>query len=162
FAYTAKISGRVCIVKENKVTGTECYERIMPGTVEVSPDGARTAYVASEGKQQFVVLGGKQQQSFDEIALLALSPDWSKLVYSGRRGRTWIPVVNGRTGGSFDDFISEITYSADTQRLAFVGSRRGRRLLVVDNREHVLPPNVEAGNLAFSFDGKRFAFKEKS
>jgi hypothetical protein len=155
FAYVAKIGGRACIVKDNESSTSECYERILRGTLLVASDGMQTAYVAGDHTRQFAVFNGKREQPFDEIGLPHMSPDGSTRAYAARVGKNWTAVIDGTAVGSYE-YLSDVTFSPVGNRLAFVGWRGGKQFCIVDGREGARYADILGP--VFSADGKHLAY----
>jgi hypothetical protein len=100
------------------------------GGLQFSPDGRRSAFAASIGREWVLVVDGEQQGRYD--AILAgdwFSPDSRTVACAvGRRGKQ-VPVVDGVERGSEYDAIRRLAF-AGPDRVNFIAAR-GDTLLAV-------------------------------
>ncbi len=120
-----------------------------------SPDSKRTAFIAREGTQRFVVVDAKRQLVvYDEVPpeMITFSPDSKHIAFVARRGRAWFVVVNGQEGEAYS-IASHPVFSPDSQRLAYwVQKSSGQWVVVVDGQEDLLAIGDAPGGLVFSPD----------
>ena len=135
-----------------------------------SPDAARVAYAAHRERDAAVMLDGEPGSAFSSIiAGPVFSPDnrHIAIAITDNEAKTLVidgaNVGRGPTGGT--DFITELTFAPDNQRLAYVGitggslyeqgyTGRARRRVYVDGvagTEYDVP---YLGRLQFTPDGK--------
>ena len=158
-AYTARISGKTCLVIDNKAT-TACYQNIVEGSLQIDSLGARIAYIANQGNKQFAVVGGHRYSPYDEVSPpLVRSKDWSSVAYAARTGKTWDVTFNGQSSAAYEQ-ISAIILSPSGRRLAFVGQTRGKMVCVIDGVKGGFYDFV--GTPRFSADDKRTAYTVRS
>ncbi len=110
------------------------------GSLTVSPDSRRVAYVvkedtAEEGSKQVVVVDGTKGKRYDTIF---------REVWARRQGRLI-------TKGS-------LIFSADSQRVAYVAEDGSKQVVVVDGMEGKRYAAIEEDSIIFSPDSKRVAY----
>lgn len=143
-------------------------EGTVPGTIVVSPDGTRLAYVLDTGRGHRVILDGKEQPVFTFIfpKTLRFSPDSKRFAYTvglnaNRKPPTAV-VIDGKQGPVFDQIRpsedgSNTYFSPDGKRVAYVAERKGQSLAVVDGVEGKAHPGVLAtAGVIWSRDGRRW------
>jgi hypothetical protein len=140
-----------------------------------SPDGARVAHAVRRDKDGTVlVLDGELGPAFPSIiAGPVFSPDNRHVAVAISENETKALVVDGAnvgrgpSGGT--DFITDLTFAPDNQRVAYIGTTggsmweqgqtaRARRRVYVDG---VAGPEYDVpylGGLEFSVDGKHVAY----
>ncbi len=143
-------------------------EGTVPGSIVVSPDGTRLAYVLDTGRGYRVVLDGKEQPAFTFIfpKTLKFSPDGKRFAYTvglnaNRKPPTAV-VIDGKQGPVFDQIRpsedgSNTYFSPDGKRVAYVAERRGQSIAVVDGVEGKVHPGMLAtAGVIWSRDGRRW------
>jgi hypothetical protein len=134
-----------------------------------SPDSKHTAYVRAIEPEQgnpasWVVLDGNPGKKFTgEIKDLTFSPDGRKLVYkvAEHRGTEYVVVHGGET---FEDYYAQgdFVFSPDSRHLAFLGSRNGARVFVVDGEDQPRSDDgrsdLHSNEFTFSPDSQRWGF----
>lgn len=88
-----------------------------------SQDGSHFAYVVNvENKEEYVVLDGKKQKSYNNVNSLIFTPD-NKLVYLAKNsdnGQEFL-VIDGIERGSYDDIISfSLSLDKKGEKIAFL------------------------------------------
>ncbi len=124
-------------------------------------DGVCHAYVASTDEEQFVVLDGKELEHFPAIDdFIALAPDCSRVAYATLR---WDPdggytarVVIGDEKGPEYEHVSDLSFSQDGARFAYVAKQDGRSFVVKDGRKDG-KDYFRARSTTFSSDGSHLA-----
>ena len=123
-----------------------------------SPDSKRTAFIAREGKQRFVVVDAERQLVvYDEIPpeMITFSPDSRHIAFVARRGNAWFVVVNNQEGEAYSMACHPV-FSPDSQRLAYwVQKASGQWVVVVDGQEDMLAHGDAPGGLTFSPDSSK-------
>ncbi|MHB8900403.1 MAG: hypothetical protein ACYC6Y_16755 [Thermoguttaceae bacterium] len=123
----------------------------------VSPDGRHLAFVRP-GTPQRVVLDGKEQTAYDQVAGLEFSRDGSRLAYAARKGDRWHVVVDGRESAGYGRVGSPV-FSPDGSKLAYVALLDvGKRTVVVNDESGELYDVISAGLIEFSPTGSRMAY----
>jgi hypothetical protein len=140
--------------------------RTVAGNIWFSPDSQRIAYVASASmevneRRWVVVVDGKPGKPYFEIASeITFSPDSNHLsykVYAGPSdGRSFV-VLDG-TEGSLYSNVSDLVFSADSSRLAYVALKSNikKAFIVVNGVEGKYYDGVS--KVAFSPDGKHLVY----
>jgi hypothetical protein len=107
------------------------YEDI--GAPVFSPQGGHLAYPAKQDKRWVMVQSGSSEHSattYDDVGLPVFSSDGAQIAFPAKPAKKWVLVLNGTpTGPELDEIISR-RFSLDGRRVAHVG-RRGRKLVVV-------------------------------
>lgn len=143
-------------------------EGTVPGSIVVSPDGARLAYIVDTGRGHRVVLDGKEQPVFTFVfpKTLKFSPDSKRFAYTvglstARKPPTAV-VIDGTRGPVFDQIRpsedgSNTYFSPDSKRVAYVAERKGQSIAVVDGVEGKAHPGFLAtAGVIWSRDGRRW------
>lgn len=131
-----------------------------------SKDGRHVAYKAKTGERWMLVIDGKPQLEFEELAegFPVFSPDGRRLAHGYKENGKWkvrLDVLEGDgrsgiVGGKYNKGVGLITFSPDGERLAF-GSRNGdKRSMIVDGQSG--PEFDDITDIVFSPDGKRVAY----
>jgi len=179
FAYIARETYNdkgFSVILDNKIIGTHTLVK----DLTFSESGEVLAYYAFEsnglGWEDFIVVGDKKNylnkhNFYDDIIdikyttySLALNHDGSKYVYAIEKDDGDHLVIDGKVSDHRFDTISEITFSLDGQRLAYVGSnaredadKDEKNYVVIDGIIH--GPYKYAGDPTFSNDSTMFAYK---
>ena len=130
----------------------------------VSPDGRRIAYISQVGRQQVVVVDGKQETPYDQVGSLTFSPNSQWRAYAAAAGGTWSVVINGRPQPA-QQRVGPPVFSPNSKRLAYTALQPdGQHVAVI---EATKPPGkpygrIFEGRLVFSPDGQRLAYGAQS
>lgn len=129
------------------------------GTLAISPDSRRMAYVRRSGSGGQVVVDGQAQRVYDDLGGAAVfSPDSRRIAYAARKGTSWLVVVDGKEGRTYDDLGDGPIFSPNSERVAY-GAKRGTDWFVVTNgQEGTRYEGLGKDGLAFSPDSQRLAF----
>ncbi|MGA1974777.1 MAG: hypothetical protein ABSG92_04000 [Conexivisphaerales archaeon] len=179
-AYVAREGERWFVVIDGKEE--KQYDDLGPLTLTFSPDSKRVAYVARVGTKQFVmVVDGKEGKQYEWIGGLVFSPDSKRLAYWAGVGGRRVVVVDGEEGEAYPGVAQgmgpsflpdipfssvpgwwvastycEISFSPNSRRFAYVGSRGAKWIVVVDGKEENAYDWIGDG-LVFSPDSQRVA-----
>lgn len=142
-----------------------------------SPEGERVAYAARRGKDDGAVfVNGEAGPAFEEILTdPRFSPDGEHLVYIAARKITFLEVQDGEVtqeipGERGVNFVEQLTFSPDGQRLAYVvgvggmwymmgQTNRARRRVYLDAQAQKEYDALDLANLRFSPDGRHLAYE---
>lgn len=135
-------------------------------TVECGPyfsgDGSTYAYGASDGAQQFIIVGDQRGEAFDGVGVPQLSHDGKRLAHTASKGmlsdKKVCVVVDGKKSEFFDSVSALPAFSPDGTSVAYVG-RRGVQDVLCLNDQKVAQGSI--GAFSFSPDGKSIAFTER-
>jgi Tol biopolymer transport system component len=96
------------------------------GTLTVSPDSSRLAYLAKRGDKWLVVVDGVERKEYDGIGKGSplFSPDGMRVGYGAGRGGKQLVVVDGVEGKEYNGFLTG-------SRMVFDGPRSLHTLAVV-------------------------------
>lgn len=160
FAYVAILSnGRRAVVFDGQ-PGTE-YDAV--GSVLLSPDSGRLAYVAAIGTRQFVVVDDRPGPGHVAVFDLKFSPDGRRVAYVAGSAKKQFVVVDGQAGPEFDGIAqSSLNFSANSKRFGYVAGRDNKFLVVVDDQLGPAYESIGEGGLTFSPDGNRVAYAAKA
>jgi Tol biopolymer transport system component len=124
-AYVARSGAKWRVVIDGQ-PGLACDE-IAPSSLEFGDDGPRSAYAARRGGKWLMVIDGRCGAEFDQVDVSSrvFSMHGSRAAYAARRGHKWRVVVNGQEGPEYED-VSELLYSPDGRRMAYVATDKGR------------------------------------
>lgn len=123
----------------------------------LSSDGRHVAYVAS-GAGQRVVVDGKEQQTYDQVAGIEFTHDGSRLAYAAKRDDRWFIVADMKESPGYAR-VGLPHFNADGSKLAYVVMLEGNQRAVVVNGQPGRPYDViSAGLIEFSPDGSRMAY----
>jgi len=92
---------------------------------------------------------------------LMFSPNSQRLAYVVQRGDKQLVVVDGVEGEKFDHIFRGIFFSPNSERTAYLASAKqglGYVLVLDGKKEEIKADIIEPASLAFSPDGKRFAY----
>ncbi len=125
-------------------------DTIIPGSLTVSPDNARLAYVTPKGRQAQIVIDGVPGQTYDFVNLHAMSfsPDGKRFAFCAGYSDHKFLVVDGvpgvhRSRVEESDASCRVLFSHDSMRVAYV-SKKGFRneFVVLDGKEGESYPGV--------------------
>ena len=146
---------------------------LVKGSLAVSPDSRRLAYVAKADAKAFVVVDGKEQKHYDDIGRTfpiftydevcvgapIFSPDSRRMVYVAREQEKWFVVVDGKEEKHYDDigkgvpslgavlYMGTPIFSQDSRRLAYVAKVGEKMVVVVDGQEQKAYDDIGGGTL---------------
>ncbi len=135
------------------------------GVPVFSSDGKRLVHAVQRKTMgilfgQMVVVEGVEGKVYLAVGQPVFSHDGRRLAYRAQdTGRHWRMVVDGSEGDKYDFISTDPIFSPDDKGVAYVAWRSKKALLV--NGANVAPPLVAefAGDVAFSSDGTRLAYK---
>jgi Tol biopolymer transport system component len=125
-----------------------------------SPDGHRVAYFPIRGNQELLVLDGREIVHSRGLINPVWSPDSSKLAYIVQGAVTRVG-VNGVEENEAWDRVDSISFSPDSRRLAYVGTRAGRQHLVVDKQTGPPVDGIDVTSVRFKPDSSGLIYVEK-
>jgi dipeptidyl aminopeptidase/acylaminoacyl peptidase len=156
-AYQAERDGKWFVVVD-QIEG-KAYDAVQFRTILASPislvrfslDNKRTAYSVRRATKTFVVVDGTEGKEYDIVRIgelelaagvgLTFSLDGKRVAYTVRReakenplGSMDLLVVDGAEGVA-GDFISDLRFGPDGQRLACIVTRGNKKFVVVDGVE---------------------------
>lgn len=91
------------------------------GKIVFSSDAKRVAYGVKKGDKQLVIVDGKSGPEYDGIGENdpIFSPDSRHVAYAARNGYKCFVVVDGKAIQKTYDWIGDITFSPDGERMAY-------------------------------------------
>src|SRR5690349_6988136 len=126
---------RTTLARRERVLASLPFDARDAGSMVVSPDGTRGAYLkrdkTPQGKVSVVIDGNPGQARYDQVGrnVVAFSPDSRRVAFAALRDGKWRVVVDGAEGEIFDAVDSDsIAFSPDGVDLAYVAARGGRSL----------------------------------
>ena len=99
----------------------------------LSPDRRTVAYRAKEGKKEFIVIGDKKGEEFDEVRDHVFSPAGDSVTYRARINKRWF-IVNAEQKGAEYDKVGPPCYSPNGKKVAYA-ARDGKLTFIVDGNE---------------------------
>lgn len=156
FAYVAARKGGQTLIADGQEKGT--YERI--DSLQFSPDSGHICFIAIKDGKHLVVLDDKEGPTMSSpfaITPPVFSPDSKHVVYSARdatKAQTWLYFDEGQVGPF--QVVTTPVFRPDGRRWACSAQREGKWLEIVDGKQ--LPEYDAVGEVAFSLDGRRFAY----
>ena len=123
-----------------------------------SPDGQHMAFAARRDKRWTIVEDGKERPTtYAEVGPPEYSDDGKHIVLR-REGHEEMDAGRGRraAGGRVRRHPGARSFSPDGQRVAYVGRRRNKFVVVLDEKEGT--PFDIVGGIGFSSDSRRFAY----
>ena len=158
FAVAAKaIKSNKIFVLKNNIPG-KLYDDL--SYLTLNQDGSLLAYIATEGKKQFLVINNQEGPAFDKCRRLKLS-DRETLSYEASLGESSFIVVGGNAGPKYEN-VSEIKFSTNQQNFAYWGVRGDTNYLVLNGKEIFETTEVvKIGEMVFAEDANVLAFIEQ-
>jgi Tol biopolymer transport system component len=132
--------------------------------IVLSPDGRRGAYVMPATGGFRVVLDGKDQPAYEQLARGSpvFSPDGKRLVYAGAREGRWYVIDNDEESQPFDAVLGTSLLfggpAGGDQHLAYVAARDKKQFVVLEGIEGPPCDAIDPGSLVFSPDGNHLAY----
>ena len=161
-AYVAATSaGRVLVVDGR--AGSP-YDDIGIGKFVFSRDSRHIAAIVRTKGREFVILDGVEQPPYSTIedSLPHFSPDSAHLYYTARQGAgdpasdSYVIVLDGKEICN-RPYASNLTFSPDRNRYAYVAKKDGNWIVVLDGVESPGWKNI-GNSLVFSRDSKHFLY----
>ena len=132
---------------------------IIPGTLALSPSGARSAYSVKKTREQWVVLDGKDSKPYPRVGGAVFSPDSKRVAYQASANGKLFIVLDGREGQPYDK-LGMPHFSPDSATVAYWAESGGKQFLVVNGQKQKAYDSV--GTPLFSPDGKRLVYLAES
>jgi hypothetical protein len=138
------IPGRV--VSERRIAQID--SGFIEGSLTVSRDIRRIAYLAQDDDGQFTVIDGKKEKHYDATASLVFSPDSHRVAYFAQTGDKWFAIVDGVEGKHYDA-AGGLVFSPDSQRLAYFAQAGDDWFVIVGGIEGKHYSGLSQGSIAF-------------
>jgi WD40 repeat protein len=123
----------------------------------LSPNGRHVAYIDT-GAGQRVVVDGKEQETYDQVAGLEFNHDGSQIAYAAERDDRWYVVVGERESPGYRR-VGVPHLNADGSKMAHVALLDvDKRTVVVNGQPGRSYDVISAGLIEFSPDGSRMAY----
>lgn len=133
----------------------EAYQRIERESLVYRPDSDLVVYAARIDKESYLV-GGEGVKADVVGSSVQFSPDGKHVVLIGSTDKRWSVFVDGKPGEAFDGILDNRLVFSRAGRMAYVGLRAGRKVVVIDGAESLPFPDVSFP--VFSADGDRAAY----
>jgi hypothetical protein len=169
-AFDAAVANGRSRVFMNDKRGVE-YDDVSGSTLTFSPDSKRLAYVAQKGGKHVVVVNGENEfRNVSGFVIIGefvsdapvFSPDSKHLAYVAENGSGDVVAVDGKNGRPYEQIpalLDSVIYSPDSKHLAYPAKRRGKWIMVLDEREIGLESeNPASYTVAFSPDSQHLAY----
>jgi Tol biopolymer transport system component len=128
---------------------------IIPGSLELSPDGSRYGYSVKKSGKAYVVIDGKDGKLYANVGGPVFSPDSKHVAYQAAGGGKLFVVVNGKEGQGYDK-LGMPQFSPDSSTVAYWAEAGGKQFVVVNGQKQKAYDRV--GTPRFSPDGKRLVY----
>jgi len=154
-ARVSQIGARWRVIVDGQIGNS--YLQIRDGSLTLSPNNARLAYVARKADGWRLIVSGVEGPPAAEISAPIFSPDSRHIAaIAGRDGKYWI-TRDGKPGQPYAAIIEgSLTFSGNSARLAYV-AREGKQFrMVLDGQAG--PRFDQIGPPVFSPDGKHLAY----
>jgi len=154
-AYISPIGARWRLIVDGQKGAS--YLKILDGSLTLSPNNARLAYIAHDAGGWHAIVSGIPGPPAEKISTLLFSPDSRHIAYvAGTDGQSWIN-RDGKSGKAFSGIIeASLTFSSSSDHLAYVARDGKQYLMVLDGR--IGPRCDQIGPPVFSPDGRRLAY----
>jgi Tol biopolymer transport system component len=179
------IEGKAYVVLDGKATplpdGVRLGSPLGSAPFTFSPDSNRVAYLASKNQKSWLVVDGVSGPEFDGVSydytlshgkdpLFKFSPDSKHTAMLGQTGDKWQVVLDGKPGVAFLANLHDLTFSPDSNRVAYVAEfgqepKGGESKLYHQNNWQIVLDNTPgpkfdeiSSPLIFSPDSKHLAF----
>ena len=98
----------------------KAYPQVRGDSVVFSADKKIMAYVAGDGKKNFVVVNGVEGPAFDNVSDLVFAPKGSGFAYCALQGMEHFVVINGKKMGPYDNVkTGSLVFSPDGKSAAY-------------------------------------------
>lgn len=133
------------------------YLQIRDGSLTLSPNNARLAYVARKTDGWHLIVSGVEGPPAAEISAPVFSPDSRHIAgIAGQGGKYWI-TRDGKPGKAYAAIIEgSLTFSGNSARLAYVAREGKQYRMVLDGQAG--PGFDQIGPPVFSPDSKHLAY----
>jgi hypothetical protein len=122
--------------------------------LEWALDGPRRP---AQSRFQLTEISLGKVEGFEGGFQMGISPDDRRFHVIVKRGGKDV-LATGRGESRAYDRIGEVLYNAQSTRLAFVATKNGQQLVVLDGVESMPYDRIDGRDLRFSPDGRHFAF----
>ena len=155
FAYMAQVGKGQTFV----VDGRSGFEYQSVANFTFSPDGKRFAYTAMQGGKAYVIVDDEESDGYRQITTPpAFTADGSHCVYVAQDdGGEHHVVVDDKTVARYGHF-RKLVFSPAGSRFAVLGYADNINSIYLDGKTIDLDKGMNAMGMAFSPDGKRFAY----
>ena len=151
------------------ITREELLGEIHPGIIEdsivISPDARRIAYITKNGDKQFVVVDGREGDTYETIWSLKFSPDAMKVGYTAKhRGKCFIVVDDIEHEKYHEIGRNSFIFSPDSKQIAYTAKFGTKWSLIIEKLDEdgleykEKEYDIEPSRFCFSPDSKRFAY----
>jgi len=133
------------------------YLKILDGSLTLSPNNARLAYVALDEDGWHAIVSGIPGPAAEKVSAPIFSQDSRHITYiASTKRKCWIN-RDGKPGMAFSDIIeASLTFSSSSDHLAYVARDEDKYVMVLDGR---LGPRYDLiGPPVFSPDGAHLAY----
>jgi Tol biopolymer transport system component len=128
-------------------------------TMPVFALDGRVGYGAQKDKQWTVSIAGKPIVQCDHIAdgMPIFSADAKHFAIEVEIGNKWNINLDGTPGPGFDT-ITNVTFSPNGSRLAYIAEDAGKTHVIIDGKDEPQPDGIRKNSFVFSPDGKHYGY----
>ena len=132
------------------------YDRIKFEKAVYSRDGTTLAYPAGKGNQEFIVLNGREEESYDAVSDPVFSNDNFSIIYAANQGNKWFAVINRRKEQRYD-MVKETIFSPSGSSYSYC-AKKDNKWFIVRNGVEGTERFDDVSGLRYSHDGTKLIF----
>lgn len=174
--YEAAKEGRFSLVFQDFVLNEEKTIKlpdIIQGTIVLSPNGEKIAYLAGKEGKQFLEVSpwgspqqGNEKGPYEAINLPVFGPDFTTVAFQALKESKWRSVVGDKESPARYDGVDTPVFSSDGTRITYPAMKNGKFLMIVSPTGK--PEVVREGPVydmvvtpVFSPDSRRIAYRAR-
>jgi hypothetical protein len=157
FAYVfIRPDGKYVVVRDGVMSGV--YDRVVH--LGFSPDGKHLIWTAKVKNGWVVFRDQTSGRKYQEVDSETWSPSGGRLAYRAKRHDKWLVVVDENESKVYEGVgEGSLSFTGDSQHIAYVVGERGKFLVVIDTTESERYDALQAGSLITSPDGRFIAYQ---
>ncbi|MGB7342962.1 MAG: hypothetical protein WBD20_02005 [Pirellulaceae bacterium] len=159
YGYSGTGRGKANVLIDGKVVGPS-VNRVLSRVI-FSPDGQRHAVAVSTDQGATIMVDGQLQETFDVIGHPQFSPDSRHVAFYGKKGEQHFIVCNHSKSPAYDDLSSDVTFSPDSTKLAYIVEQKDKQTLMVNHEAIDEAQEISAISVTFGPDSQSIAYWAK-